>query len=55
MEIYTHIEERFCSQCRRNVGVEYTHLDDGSVIKRCLSKCCSKEQEDASCFFNQHE
>lgn len=50
--IYAHIEERFCAECRCNVGIEYTHLCDGRVIKRCLSRTCGKDREDVACFFH---
>ena len=51
MVVYRNIEERFCAECRENVGIEYTHMEDGSVLKRCLSKTCGKPPDDNRCFF----
>lgn len=55
MIIYTNIEERYCTHCSRNVGVEYTHMEDGSVVKRCLSKSCGEIESGRECFFNSVE
>ena len=55
MVSYSHIEERYCTQCKRNVGVEYTRMDDGEIVKRCLSRACGRQNEAEGCFFNtQH-
>lgn len=54
MTIYSHIEERYCSRCGRNVGIEYTHTDDGTIVKRCLTKACESipGNTETACFFN---
>lgn len=50
MAIYSHIEERYCTDCGKNVGIEYTHMEDGTVIKRCLNRSC--RESSGNCFFN---
>lgn len=54
MTIYSHIEERYCSRCGRNVGIEYTHTDDGTIVKRCLTKACTDGVQNGGveCLFN---
>lgn len=54
MTIYSHIEERYCSRCGRNVGIEYTHTDDGTIVKRCLTKACTDDVQTGGveCLFN---
>ncbi len=55
MAIYSHIEERFCTECDRNVGIEYTHMEDGTIIRRCLNKSCGESPESNNCFFKSVE
>ena len=51
MTTYRNIEERLCTECREVVAIEFIHMEDGSVFKRCLSKTCGRPQEDNRCFF----
>ncbi|MFZ2537424.1 MAG: hypothetical protein WAX04_00795 [Oscillospiraceae bacterium] len=43
MFIYSYIEERYCTDCKKNVGIEYSHNDDGTKKAECLNKTCQKE------------
>lgn len=52
MITYSYIEERYCIYCKRNVGIEYTHMSSGDTIKRCLNKFCANETEPELCFYN---
>lgn len=40
MPIHSHMEERYCPECDQNVGIEYTRMENGIVVKRCVSKAC---------------
>lgn len=51
--IYSHIEERYCTDCGKNVGIEYTHMEDGRVVKRCLNRSCG--EANSNCFFNNSQ
>lgn len=44
MMIYSYIEERYCPIYKQNVGIEYTQMSDGNVVKRCLSRLCRAEE-----------
>ncbi len=49
MFIYSYIEERYCTNCKRNVGVEYSHSDDGTKKAECLHKTCEKQDPTYKC------
>ena len=57
MTLYSYIEERYCLRCKKNVGVEYTQMNNGELVKRCLNRSCcapplSDQDSDRYCFFH---
>ncbi len=38
-----HIAEQYCQQCKKEVGIEYTHYPNGKKERRCLSHFCETE------------
>lgn len=57
MTIYSYIEERYCLRCKKNVGVEYTRMNNGELVKRCLNRSCcipafTDRDPDRYCFFH---
>ncbi|MBC8610909.1 Uncharacterised protein [uncultured Ruminococcus sp.] len=40
MTAYTSIEEKYCISAGKNVAIEVTHQQDGSVKRCCLSHAC---------------
>lgn len=49
MFIYSYIEEKYCIKCKKNVGVEYSHDDDGTIKSECLNKVCEMNGNSNQC------
>lgn len=40
MTLYTTIEEKFCISAKKNVAIEVTHHNNGTISRKCLSQAC---------------